>query len=187
MLSSTLPDTGRLLISEPFMMDPNFRRSVILITEYSTAGVIGFVLNHFSDLMLSDIISEVSYAEMPLFRGGPVGNDTMHFIHRCPEKIEGGVPIGNGIYWGGDFEQVTDLVNTYQLTNNEIKFFIGYSGWSDGQLDDELNEDTWIVADKFNPDILFNHNEEGLWKDVVRSLGNRYAHIANFPENPALN
>ena len=187
MLNSIQPNTGSLLISEPFMLDPNFKRSVILITEYATAGVIGFVLNHQSDVMLGDVMPDIAYSEMPLFRGGPVGIDTMHFIHRCPEKIEGGIPLGEGVFWGGDFDMVKELVNTYQLNNNKIKFFIGYSGWGEGQLEDELKENTWIVTDKFDPNILFNHHEETLWKDVVISLGQRYAHIVNFPENPTLN
>ncbi|WP_316928908.1 YqgE/AlgH family protein [Mucilaginibacter paludis] len=169
------------------MMDPNFKRSVILITEYSDAGAMGFVLNHASDMLLGDIIPEIAYSELPLFKGGPVGANTLHFIHRCPEKIEGGIEIWDGVYWGGDFEMVKELANTYQLNDTEIRFFIGYSGWSEGQLDAELMDDTWIVANKFNPDIFFNHNEESLWKEVVISLGHRYAHIANFPENPALN
>jgi putative transcriptional regulator len=187
MLSTIAPAAGRLLISEPFMMDPNFKRSVILITEFSEAGAMGFVLNHTSDLLLGDIIPEISYSELPLFKGGPVGSDTLHFIHRCPDKIDGGIEIGEGIYWGGDFEQVQELVNTYQLTDKEIRFFVGYSGWTDGQLEIELEEDTWIVANNFNPDILFTHSEETLWKEVVIGLGQRYAHIANFPENPAMN
>lgn len=187
MLSSISPAAGRLLISEPFMLDPNFKRSVILITEYSEAGAMGFVLNHPSEMLLGDIIPEIAYSELPLFKGGPVGNNTLHFIHRCPDKIEGGIEIWDGVYWGGDFEQVKELVNNYQLNDTEIRFFVGYSGWTAGQLEDELDADTWIVANKFNPNILFNHNEETLWKEVVVSLGNRYAHIANFPENPALN
>jgi putative transcriptional regulator len=187
MLSSISPAAGRLLISEPFMMDPNFKRSVILLTEYSDAGSMGFVLNHVDDMLLGDIIPEVSYSELPLFKGGPVGSNTLHFIHRCPDKINGGIEICEGIYWGGDFEMVKDLANTYQLNDSEIRFFIGYSGWSAGQLETELEEDTWIVANQFAPAILFDHNEETLWKEVVISLGNRYAHIANFPENPALN
>lgn len=187
MLSSISPAAGRLLISEPFMMDPNFKRSVIFLTEFSTEGAMGYVLNHASNLLLGDIIPEISYSESPLFIGGPVGNNTLHFIHRCPDKIEGGTEIWDGIYWGGDFETVKQLANTYQLNNNDIRFFIGYSGWSAGQLEAELQEDTWIVANKFSPDILFNHNEETLWKEVVVGLGSRYAHIANFPENPTLN
>ena len=86
MLSSTAPATGRLLISEPFMMDPNFKRSVILLTEYGDAGAMGFVLNHAEELLLGDILPEVAYSEIPVFKGGPVGNNTLHFIHRCPGK-----------------------------------------------------------------------------------------------------
>ena len=169
------------------MMDPNFKRAVILITEFSDAGAMGFVLNHVSEFGLSDIIHDITYSEFQLFKGGPVATNTLHFIHRCPDKIEGGIEIWDGIYWGGNFDTVKDLVSTYQLKESEIRFFIGYSGWTDGQLEKELEEDTWIVANKFNPDIIFTSNEETLWKEVVISLGQRYAHIANFPENPALN
>jgi putative transcriptional regulator len=187
MLSSITPAAGRLLISEPFMLDPNFKRSVILITEYSADGAMGFVLNHTSEMLLGDVIPEITYSEQPLFKGGPVGVNTLHFIHRCPDKIARGLEIWDGIFWSGNFEQVKELINTYQITSDDIRFFIGYSGWSEGQLEKELEEDTWIVANKFDPNILFNHHEETLWKDVVRGLGQRYAHIANFPEDPALN
>ncbi|RKR84443.1 putative transcriptional regulator [Mucilaginibacter gracilis] len=187
MLSSISPAAGRLLISEPFMLDPNFKRSVILIAEFSAGGAMGFVLNQVSDMLLGDIIPEISYSEFPLFKGGPVGSNTLHFVHRCPQKIDDGIEICSGIFWGGDFEQVKELVNTYQLNDTEIRFFVGYSGWSEGQLEGELKEDTWIVANLINPDILFNNNEESLWKSAVVGLGQRYAHIANFPENPALN
>jgi putative transcriptional regulator len=187
MLSSTLPGEGRLLISEPFMMDPNFKRSVILITEYSDAGAMGFVLNHLSEYMLGDLLPDLPYSEMPVYNGGPVGEDTLHFIHRCPEKIDGGIEIAEGVFWGGDFETVKSLVSNYQLTENEIKFFAAYSGWTPGQLEEEIAEDTWIVTDKFNPEIVFTHDEQNLWREVVIGLGQRYAHIANFPENPDLN
>jgi putative transcriptional regulator len=187
MLSLIPPDAGRLLISEPFMMDPNFKRSVILLTEYSDVGAMGFVLNHQSEYLLGDLLPELPYSEMPVYIGGPVGNDTLHFIHNCPEKIDDGIEIADGVFWGGDFETVKSLVSNYILTENEIKFFAGYSGWTPGQLDVEIGEDTWIVANKFNPEILFTNDEQNLWREVVIGLGQRYAHIANFPENPELN
>ena len=169
------------------MMDPNFKRSVIILTEYSEAGVVGFVLNHQSEFMLGDVLPDVSYSEMPLYIGGPVGANTLHFIHNCPDKIPEGIEICEGVFWGGDFETVKELIANYQLNDDEIKFFTGYSGWSADQLSDELRENTWIVTDKVGPDTIFTHNEETLWRDVIISLGQRYAHIANFPENPALN
>ena len=187
MLSSITPASGRLLISEPFMNDPNFKRSVILLAEHSEEGTLGYVLNHLSDYKLSDVLPDVAYSEMPVYVGGPVANNTLHFIHRCPEKIDGGVEIWDGIYWGGSFETVKELIATFQITENEIKFFAGYSGWTPGQLDVEIEENTWIVANKFNPELVFNHDEQNVWREVVISLGQRYAHIANFPENPTLN
>jgi putative transcriptional regulator len=187
MLSSIPAAVGRLLISEPFMMDPNFKRSVILITEYHNEGAIGFVLNHQTDNLLGDLLPDVSYSEIPVYNGGPVAEDTLHFIHRCPDKIDGGLEIWNGVYWGGDFETVKSLINNYQLSTDEVKFFTGYSGWTAGQLDSELQEDTWIVANKFDVDTIFADAEHNLWKQVVIGLGQRYAHIANFPENPTLN
>lgn len=187
MLSTISPAMGRLLISEPFMMDPNFKRSVILLTEYGTAGAMGFVLNYKSEYSLGDLLPDLPYSEMPVYIGGPVGENTLHFIHRCPEKIDDGIEIAEGVFWGGDFETVKSLVSNYLLTEHEIKFFAGYSGWTPGQLEDEIAEDTWIVTDKFNPEIVITHDEQNLWKEVVISLGQRYAHIANFPENPEMN
>lgn len=187
MLNSIPPAVGKLLISAPFMADPDFKRSVIFITEYHREGAVGFVLNHHSDNMLGDLLPDVSYSDIPVYNGGPVAANTLHFVHRCPEKIQGGLKIWNGIYWGGDFNTVKSLINNYQLNQEEIKFFTGYSGWTAGQLEDELKEDTWIVSGKFDPDTIFAEEDNNLWKQVIIGLGQRYAHIANFPENPTLN
>ncbi|MCR8556072.1 YqgE/AlgH family protein [Mucilaginibacter sp. BJC16-A38] len=187
MLSSISAAAGRLLISEPFMTDPNFRRSVIILTEYSEAGAMGFILNHASEFLLGDILPDLSYSEIPVFIGGPVSVNTLHFIHRCPDKIPDGIEIAEGVFWGGEFEVVKELITSYQLNADEIRFFTGYSGWTPKQLDDEIKEDSWIVANQLNIDTIFSQNEETLWREVVIGLGQRYAHIANFPENPALN
>ncbi len=187
MLTTVTAAAGRLLISEPFMLDPNFKRSVVLLAEHSTDGVMGYVLNHQSDYLLGDVLPDVSYSELPVYTGGPVGNNTLHFIHRCPDKIDGGTEICDGVYWGGNFDTVRELVTAYQLTANEIRFFAGYSGWSQQQLEDEIQENSWIVADKYNTDLLFADEDNNMWREVIISMGQRFAHIANFPENPALN
>jgi putative transcriptional regulator len=187
MLSLIAPEAGRLLLSEPFMLDPNFKRSVIVLTEYGDEGAMGFVLNHESEYLLGDIVPEMQYSEMPVFIGGPVGNDTLHFIHCVPDKIDGGIELAEGVFWGGDFESIKDLMSNYQLSDKEIKFFVGYSGWTPGQLDAEIGDGAWIVTDKYDPRMLFNHEDQNLWKEVVKGLGQRYAHIANFPENPMMN
>jgi putative transcriptional regulator len=186
MLSPVSVAVGRGLIAEPFMPDP-FKRAVVLLTEYSAEGAVGFILNQLSEFLLGDLLPEVSYSEIPVYIGGPVENNTLHFIHCCPEKIENGNEIVKGVYWGGDFDKVMKLISNYQLSADEIRFFSGYSGWSARQLDNEIKEDSWIVTNKLNRETIFTQKETSLWRQEVISLGKRYAHIANFPENPSLN
>ena len=187
MLSPNQPKKGSLLVSEPFMTDPNFKRSVVLIAEYEQEDVIGFVLNHRSNLILKDIIVDCAHADFPVFIGGPVANDSLHFIHCCYEKLNSGTEIMNGVYWGGNFEALKLLIKDNQIEQNEIKFFIGYSGWGGEQLKTEMEQNSWLVSNKYHPDVVFVQDEENLWKEVVIGLGPKYAHIANFPENPMWN
>jgi len=187
MISQLTPAAGKLLISEPFMDDPNFTRSVVLLTEHGDEGALGFVINHPSLLLLNDLVAEFTGNEFPVFYGGPVAMDTLHFIHRCPDKISDGEEIAKGIYWGGNFESLKALVNQGGVTKEEVKFFVGYSGWGMDQLDQEMKGNTWIVSDQYNSDLVFSSNEEEIWREVIIHLGPKYAHISNFPQNPNLN
>ncbi len=187
MLSPVKPKRGNLLVSEPFMLDPNFKRSVVLLVEYEEPGAVGFVLNQRSNLILNDLIDGISLIDFPVYIGGPVANDSLHFVHCCYEKLNSGVELRDGIYWGGNFETLKILLKNNEVGQDEIKFFIGYSGWSEGQLDQEINENSWLVSNKFNPEVVFVQDEENLWREVVIGLGPKYAHIANFPENPQWN
>ena len=187
MLSRLDPSAGRLLISEPFLMDPNFQRSVVLLAEHEADGTVGFILNHPSALLLRDLIPELENAEFPVYIGGPVATDTVHFIHRCYDRLNDGEEIGKGIYWGGNFEALKILLANNSIQQDEIRFFIGYSGWGMEQLKNEIKENTWIVSDQFHQDVVFSNNEEELWKEVIISLGPKYAHVSNFPSNPNLN
>lgn len=187
MLSRLEPSVGKLLISEPFLMDPNFKRSVVLITEHQDEGTVGFILNQRSALVLSDLIPELDKADFPVYIGGPVGTDTVHFMHRCYDKLNGGEEIAKGVYWGGNFEALKILISNGFIQPDEIKFFIGYSGWGVEQLKDELKENTWIVSDTYHADVVFSNDEEDLWREVIINLGPKYAHVSNFPSNPNLN
>lgn len=187
MINNLEPAACRLLIAEPFMLDPEFKRAVILITEYGEQGVVGFVLNQTSGLLINDAVIDFPEVEAQLFTGGPCNNERLHFLHRCPNKIPEGIAIGNGIFWGGDFEAVKTMFQLNLITTNEIKFFLGYSGWTVGQLENELSMNSWIVSDQYDNNLIFNDEEENLWKKAVKNLGGRYAHIVNFPSNPQLN
>lgn len=187
MLSRLEPSVGKLLISEPFLMDPNFKRSVVLLTEHHDEGTVGFVLNQRSALVLKDLIPELGDADFPVYIGGPVGTDTVYFIHRCYDRLNDGEEIAKGIYWGGNFEALKILISNNQIKADEIKFFIGYSGWGEEQLEREIMENTWIVSDQYHSDVVFTNNEDDLWREVIINLGPKYAHVSNFPQNPNLN
>lgn len=176
---------GNLLIAEPFMGDTNFERSVVLVCEHSPAGTFGLVLNQSTDIHLGDVIEEV-HADLPLFVGGPVQQNTLHFIHRRPDLIDNSIQVMDGLYWSGDFEQVKKAVNLGTLTTRDARFFIGYSGWSDGQLENELLQKAWIVS-RTDADFLFDTPTNEFWRGVLKRMGGEYKAIAHYPVDPRLN
>lgn len=187
MFNKKSPKVASLLLSEPFMLDPNFKRSVILLCEHNDEGTVGYVLNQPAVLLLSDVMEDLPDADYPLFIGGPVSQNSIHFIHKCPDKLPDGADLGNGLFWSGNFESLMVLAKNRAIAHDEIKFFLGYSGWSPGQLDRELAENTWAVTNDYHPDIALGADHENLWKEAVVALGEKYAHVANFPQNPTWN
>lgn len=178
---------GILLIADPFLKDPNFARSVVLLCEHQDAkGSFGFMLNKLFDQKLDELVPEILMNNIPVFYGGPVQLDTIHFVHRQPDLIEGGFEISDGVYWGGRFDNVVDMINGGQLDLRRIKFFIGYSGWSSGQLEGEFNEKSWILSEG-NTDLIFDEKEQNIWRQSLKNLGSNFALMANFPIDPLLN
>ncbi len=180
------PEKGRLLISEPFLPDPNFERTVVLLCEHNEEGSFGFVLNKPSTLMAGEVMDDLQNFKHHVFIGGPVQQDTLHFIHRHPE-IEHGSLVREGIFWGGTFEQVLTLADTHQLDPSEIKLFLGYSGWDAGQLEDELEQDSWIVCDYVTEELLFETEPSLMWKRALDNMGGRFSVYSNYPLDPRLN
>ncbi|MEY3679094.1 MAG: hypothetical protein RI924_1235 [Bacteroidota bacterium] len=178
---------GSLLISEPFMPDPNFKRSVVLMTEHREEGSVGYILNQKSNLFLKDLIQDCWQSELPIYIGGPVAGDTLHFIHRAYDRLQSGTQIFEDVYWGGNFESLKLLINHDQIHADELKFFVGYSGWEPDQLGEELQQKSWILTNQYPQTIAFESQVDELWKEVVLTLGPKFAHLANFPENPMWN
>lgn len=180
------PEKGRLLISEPFLPDPNFERTVVLLCEHNEEGSFGFVLNKPALVNVSEVMDELKSFDHKIFVGGPVQQDTLHFIHRYAE-IEGGTEVAEGIYWSGNFENILFLADTQQLIPSNIKFFLGYSGWSPGQLEEELEEDSWIVCDFVSNELMFETAPELMWRKALGNMGGRFSVYANYPVDPTLN
>lgn len=179
-------EKGILLVSEPFLPDPNFKRSVVVLTEHDEEGSIGFVLNRKTNLVLNDVLEDFPEFPAPLYLGGPVEQNTLHYLHAAHHHIPGSKPLVPGINWGGDFAVVRDLVESGSLPIDEIKFFIGYSGWSAAQLEDEFNEKAWILA-RANESLVLSEADEDLWKVVLKGMGRTYQLMANYPDDPRLN
>ena len=181
------PKKGTLLIAEPSIIgDMSFNRSVILLADYNDEGSIGFILNKPLDYQLKDLIPETS-STFKVHNGGPVEQDNLYFIHKVPHLIENSIEISDGIYWGGDFEKTISLINQKVISEDDIRFFLGYSGWSSLQLDEELSSKSWIVVANQYESHIIKKSSDAFWKEKMMELGGDYLLWSNAPENPCLN
>lgn len=180
------PSKGRLLIAEPSILgDLSFNRSIILLTEHTTVSSIGFIMNKPLGYSLNDLIPEIK-CDFKVYQGGPVEQDNLYFIHKIPNLLTNSVKVTEGIYWGGDFSELSRLLNEGLVNNEDIRFFLGYSGWGKGQLDHEWKRDSWLVRENDYQNIFSTHNRN-LWKENLMELGGRYQIWANAPLDPNLN
>ncbi|MEO5943872.1 MAG: YqgE/AlgH family protein, partial [Ferruginibacter sp.] len=148
------PSTGILLIADPFLKDPNFMRTVVLICRHNDEeGTFGFTLNKMYHQTLDELIPELAGFELPIYLGGPVQIDTLHYLHQYHELLPDSQKVTEDVYWGGDFETLKILIKNKEIDLQKIKFFLGYSGWSKGQLNDEIEEKTWLTV-KGNSKII---------------------------------
>ncbi len=180
------PSKGKLLIAEPSILDDiSFNRSIILLTEHSHSSSIGFIMNKPLSYSLKDLVPEVD-CDFKVYQGGPVEQDNLYFIHKIPNLLPNSIEVNNGIYWGGDFNELSNLLNKGLVKNEDIRFFLGYSGWGEGQLNNELKSESWLVSEN-NHQNIFNIHPKNLWKEYLMEIGGKYQIWANAPKNPSLN
>lgn len=180
------PQKGRVLISEPFLQDNYFKRSIVLITEHNDQGTIGFVLNKPVDVNINEVIDNFPKMDIDVLLGGPVSTNTLHYIHVLGDIIPDSIPVCGNISWGGDFEVVERLITSGNLSKGQIRFFLGYSGWSPNQLEDEIAENAWVVCE-MNADEIMMPMSKHFWKKTLKRMGTKYEMWSNFPENPEMN
>ena len=161
-------------------------RTVVLLTEHHDEGSVGFVLNRQYQNTLDELLPEMAGHKLPVYYGGPVETNTVHFIHCYPAKIPGGVEILNGVFWGGDFDAVVNIIKSGQADAAQLRFFVGYSGWGKGQLNMEVDEKTWLMIQATRK-LIFHENAQNIWKDALKHLGGDYEMMINFPIDPQLN
>jgi putative transcriptional regulator len=178
---------SKILVANPFLKEPYFSQTVILLTEHNKGGSMGFVLNRKLELSLQDVVSGFLFFDAPIYYGGPVEENALFYIHTYPQ-ISGALEIMPNLYWGGDFEEIKNTINTTLPTTATIRFFAGYSGWGIGQLQSEIDNDTWLLQKISLSEIMQEEHLPTLWQKRIRfSNEERYAYWANIPQNPSLN
>lgn len=177
---------GKLLVAEPsIFIDSSFNRSVILLTEHNKEGSVGFIINKPSGYSINDLIPEIN-SNHTVYKGGPVSEDNLYFIHSIPHLIPNSVAIDDNIYWAGDFETVKKLLESNMINEDEIRFFLGYTGWSNNQLDEEIKEVSWIVKENSYTNIL-QVIPNSFWREELIKSGGEYCLWVNAPEDPNWN
>lgn len=180
------PLKGRLLVAEPSILgDASFNRSIVLLTEHNKNSSIGFIINKPLGYNLQDLIPEIN-CDFKVYQGGPVEKDNLYFIHKIPNLLPNSIEVAEGIYWGGDFNELMNLLNKGLVKEEDIRFFLGYSGWGKGQLNYEWESESWLVAENKYKNI-FCTQDTSLWKDNLLQFGSKYQIWANAPLNPSLN
>jgi len=184
--NNAIPSRGKILISEPFLRDSNFGRSVVLLVDHTKEGSMGLIMNKLLPMRLNDVVDEFKYLEdIPLYKGGPMGTDTLFYLHTL-KHVEGALAIGGGLYLNGDFTEIKRYVLQGNPVEGNIRFFLGYSGWQDGQLNQEIEENTWMIGKGDAPSLMIDEIKN-MWKRALGNLGGKYETWSHFPITPSLN
>ncbi|MBK7940012.1 MAG: YqgE/AlgH family protein [Lewinellaceae bacterium] len=181
MAAKSLIKSGQILLAEPFMQDPYFRRAVVLLCEHHEEGSLGFILNKSIDMGVNDLMGEFPKFDAEVFYGGPVQTDTLHYVHNLGEVLDESVKVSDGVWWGGDFDKLKFLITSGLVEPANIRFFVGYSGWSSGQLGEELEYGSWVAA-PMDANYAFKTQPTRLWSQAMYNKGDIYEIIADMPE-----
>jgi len=181
------PTGGCILVSEPHLPDNNFDRTVILLCKHDEEGSFGFVLNRKSNVNLNELMKEAEGIEIPVYIGGPVEQNTLHFVHN-DDSLTDAELVNDSFYWGGDFDLLLSWLHDKVIDKNNVKFFLGYSGWGKGQLMEEIKENSWIVIEPKSSELIFDDDGSNeMWKNILEDMGGRYTMYSKYPEDPRLN
>jgi putative transcriptional regulator len=180
------PAQGTLLISEPFLRDYYFRRSVVLLAEHDESGSFGLIINKPIEIKLNEIVKDFPDFDASVYIGGPVKTDNLFVLHTLGSKIPSSSKIIEGLYWGGDIDVIKSMIEDKKIHPQNIRFFIGYSGWEADQLNRELKENSWVVT-KLKSEKILHESPTDMWKNILKSMGEDYSMWINYPLDPMMN
>jgi putative transcriptional regulator len=179
---ATLSMAGSLLLAHPAMHDPNFHRTVVLLSAHGEEGAMGLVLNRPMRKHLGELNAEFAaspLAGVPIFQGGPVQTEQLILAAWQPD------PLGDGfkLYFGVDVSKAVALQDEAGV---RLRAFLGYSGWTKGQLENELLHNTWVVT-PVNAELIDREEGQGLWRAILGGLSPEWKLLAGEPEDPGVN
>ncbi|MEG0037982.1 MAG: YqgE/AlgH family protein [Bacteroides sp.] len=184
--NNVLPSQGKILISEPFLCDVTFRRSVVLLVDHTNEGTMGLIINKELPLSLNHLINEFKYIDtIPLFKGGPICTDTLFYLHTLPDIPEA-FQVNQELYINGNFDAIKRYILQGNPVEGKIRFFLGYSGWQYEQLEREITENSWMIS-KEEASYLLTEESKDMWRKSLEKLGSKYEAWSRFPQVPSLN
>ena len=178
--------SGQLLLSEPFMLDQHFHRAGVLICQHGEGGTLGFILNREQRQNIGDLIPDLEDFDAKVYYGGPVSTDAVQYLHTRGDLLEDSMEVIPGVFWGGDFEKLKFFVRNGMLHPDEIRFYRGYTGWSTGQLAEEMRRRDWLITDGHG-DYVFQDKPQNLWREVMAGEGNFRTPLAFLPGTEVMN
>lgn len=175
---------GNLLIAQPALFDYTFNRTVVLLADHNESGSIGFILNKPTNQVLNSYVSELE-SDFPVYEGGPVNTDNLYYVHKRPDLISESEHISENLYWSGNYDDIRQSINHGLICHNEIRFYLGYSGWGENQLQTEVDDNAWIIVNEMVD--VFGEWRNNLWKQQMRKLGGEHLIWLNTPADPNMN
>ena len=182
--NNRFPKKGSILISDPFLADGYFTRSVVILCDYSNNGSFGLVLTNYLEIDFSTIDASFPIPNAKVSVGGPVDTEHLFYIHQFGSAIEESILIKENSYFGGNYSQLQQLLQSNKENEKKVRFFLGYAGWGATQLVEELKENAWIVVDNISVEEIMNTDEPEFWKYCLEKQGTRFKIISQFPLNP---
>jgi putative transcriptional regulator len=181
------PDRGMFLVATRALDDSHFGQSVVYLVEHGEDGTLGLIVNRSSDISLSEAVPDIEDKQATayaLYYGGPVGLPMILMLVRSESPTEGMEHVANGVYISSD-RRVLDEVIAVKKPENELRFYIGHSGWAAGQLDFELERGSWHVV-AADTDAIFSGNTDSLWDRLIERLEPRGIQVDNRRSLPIL-
>ncbi len=177
---------GQLLIAHPLLYDGFFNRSVVYLTNHGEEGAVGFSLNFKTQFLLRDVRPQIKNGNFPIYEGGPVAKNQLFFLHTLGHDVPDSFPVSKNIFVGGDFNELLHMIEHGKVKTHHVRFFAGYSGWSENQLEEEINSKHWLINE--NPDKgFFELDPDELWGQQLSEIKHSYSIFANFGSDPSMN